>query len=71
MEEKEQKEKLDKMIEFLSKVENKEKTLDEILDDLVEKKVNNAQVLTEKLIQQEINQNILLLKSLQKYMSNH
>ena len=71
MEEKEQKETLDKMIEFLSKVENKEKTLDEILDDLVEKKVNNAQVLTEKLIQQEINQNILLLKSLQKYMSNH
>ncbi len=71
MEEKEQKETLDKMIEFLSKVENKEKTLDEILDDLVEKKVNNAQVLTEKLIQQEINQNILLLKSLQKYMSSH
>ena len=71
MEEKEQKETLDKMIEFLSNIENKEKTLDEILDDLVEKKVNNAQVLTEKLIQQEINQNILLLKSLQKYMSNH
>ncbi len=71
MEEKEQKEAIDKMIDFLSKVENKEKTLDEILDDLVEKKVNNAQLLTEKLIQQEINQNIFLLKSIQNYMINH
>ena len=71
MEEKEQKEAIDKMIDFLSKVENKEKTLDEILNDLVEKKVNNAQLLTEKLIQQEINQNIFLLKSIQNYMINH
>ena len=69
MENKEQKESLDKMIEFLSQIENKDQTLQEVLDDLVTKKVNNAQILTEKLIQQEINQNILLLKSLQKYLN--
>ena len=69
MENQEQKESLDKMIEFLSQIENKDQTLDEVLDDLVAKKVNNAQILTEKLIQQEINQNILLLKSLQKYLN--
>ena len=69
MENQEQKESLDKMIEFLSQIENKDQTLDEVLDDLVTKKVNNAQILTEKLIQQEINQNMLLLKSLQKYLN--
>ena len=69
MENQEQKESLDKMIEFFSQIENKDQTLDEVLDDLVTKKVNNAQILTEKLIQQEINQNILLLKSLQKYLN--
>ena len=71
MENQEQKESLDKMIEFLSQIENKDQTLDEVLDDLVTKKVNNAQILTEKLIQQEINQNIFLLKSIQNYMINH
>ena len=69
MENQEQKESFDKMIEFLSQIENKDQTLDEVLDDLVTKKVNNAQILTEKLIQQEINQNMLLLKSLQKYLN--
>ena len=54
---------------ILSHIENKDQTLQEVLDDLVTKKVNNAQILTEKLIQQEINQNILLLKSLQKYLN--
>ena len=38
------------MIEFLSQIENKDQTLQEVLDDLVTKKVNNAQILTEKLI---------------------
>ena len=69
MENKEKQESLDKMIEFLSQIENKDQTFEEVLDDLVTKKVNNAQILTEKLIQQEINQNIILLKNLQKYLN--
>ena len=69
MENKEKQESLDKMIEFLSQIENKDQTFEEVLDDLVAKKVNNAQILTEKLIQQEINQNIILLKNLQKYLN--
>ena len=70
MESKEQqKEALDKMIEFLSQIENKNQTIVDVINDLTEKKVNNAQILTEKLIQQEINQNILLLKNLKKYLN--
>ena len=70
MENKEQqKEALDKMIEFLSQIENKNQTIVDVINDLTEKKVNNAQILTEKLIQQEINQNILLLKNLKKYLN--
>ena len=69
MENKEQNESLDKMIDFLSQIENKDQTLVEVINDLVEKKVNNAEILTEKLIQQEINQNISLLKNLKKYFT--
>ena len=69
MENQEQNESLDKMIDFLSQIENKEQTLVEVINDLVEKKVNNAEILTEKLIQQEINQNISLLKNLKKYFT--
>ena len=70
MENKEQqKESLDKMIEFLSQIENKNQTIVDVINDLIEKKLNNAQILTEKLIQQEINQNILLLKNLKKYLN--
>ena len=70
MENKEQqKEALDKMIEFLSQIENKNQTIVDVINDWTEKKVNNAQILTEKLIQQEINQNILLLKNLKKYLN--
>ena len=70
MESKEQqKEALDKMIKFLSQIENKNQTIVDVINDLTEKKVNNAQILTEKLIQQEINQNILLLKNLKKYLN--
>ena len=69
MENKEQNESLDKMIEFLSQIENKEQTLTDVINDLVDKKIENAQVLTEKLIQQEIIQNITLLKNLRKYFN--
>lgn len=69
MENQEQNESLDKMIDFLSQIENKDQTLVEVINDLVEKKVNNAEILTEKLIQQEINQNISLLKNLKKYFT--
>ena len=69
MENQEQNESLDKMIEFLSQRENKEQTLTDVINDLVDKKIENAQVLTEKLIQQEIIQNITLLKNLRKYFN--
>ena len=69
MENQEQNESLDKMIEFLSQIENKEQTLTDVINDLVEKKIENAQVLIEKLIQQEIIQNITLLKNLRKYFN--
>ena len=69
MENHEQNESLEKMIDFLSNIENKDQTLVEVINDLVEKNVNNAEILTEKLIQQEINQNILLIKNLKKYFT--
>ena len=69
MDNQKQKESLDNMIEFLSKIENKDQTLVEFLNDFVEKKVSNAQIHTEKLIQQEIEQNILLLENLKKYFN--
>ena len=69
MENQEQNESLEKMIDFLSNIENKDQTLVEVINDLVEKNVNNAEILTEKLIQQEINQNILLIKNLKKYFT--
>ena len=69
MENQEQNESLEKMIDFLSHIENKDQTLVEVINDLVEKNVNNAEILTEKLIQQEINQNILLIKNLKKYFT--
>ena len=69
MENKEQNESLDKMIDFLSQIENKEQTLVEVLEDLIDKKINNAEMLTEKLIKQEINQNISLLNNLKKYFN--
>ena len=67
MENQEQNDSLEKMIDFLSQIENKNQTLVEVINDLVDKKLNNAEILTEKLIQQEINQNILLIKNLKKY----
>ncbi len=69
MDNKKQKESLDNMIEFLSQIENKDQTLVEFLNDFIEKKVSNAQIHTEKLIQQEIEQNILLLENLKKYFN--
>ena len=69
MENQEQNESLEKMIDFLSNIENKDQTLVEVINDLVEKNVNNAEILTEKLMQQEINQNILLIKNLKKYFT--
>ena len=69
MENQEQNESLEKMIDFLSNIENKDQTLVEVINELVEKNVNNAEILTEKLIQQEINQNILLIKNLKKYFT--
>ena len=69
MENQEQNESLEKMIDFLSNIENKDQTLVEVINDLVEKNVNNAEILTEKLIQQEINQNILLIKNKKKYFT--
>ena len=69
MENQEQNDSLEKMIDFLSQIENKNQTLVEVINDLVDKKLNNAEILTEKLIQQEINQNILLIKNLKKYFT--
>ena len=69
MENQEQNDSLEKMIDFLSQSENKNQTLVEVINDLVDKKLNNAEILTEKLIQQEINQNILLIKNLKKYFT--
>ena len=69
MENQEQNETLEKMIDFLSNIDNKNQTLVDVINDLVDKKVNNAKTLTEKLIQQEINQNILLIKNLKKYFT--
>jgi len=69
MENQEQNESLEKMIDFLSNIDNKNQTLVDVINDLVDKKVNNAKTLTEKLIQQEINQNILLIKNLKKYFT--
>ena len=69
MENQEQNDSLEKMIDYLSQIENKNQTLVEVINDLVDKKLNNAEILTEKLIQQEINQNILLIKNLKKYFT--
>ena len=49
------------MLNFLNKIENKEKTLDEFLNSIFNEKIIKAQILTEKLIQQEIKQNKSLL----------
>ena len=49
------------MLNFLNKIENKEKTLDEFLNSIFNEKIIKAQILTEELIQQEIKQNKNLL----------
>ncbi len=57
---------LDRIINYLNQIQNKDLTLMELFDDLANKKINNALIVTESLIQQEINQNIKLLKNFQK-----
>ena len=46
---------LDKIINYLNQIQNKDLTLMELFDDLANKKINNALIVTESLIQQEIN----------------
>ena len=57
---------LDRIINYLNQIQNKDLTLMELFDDLANKKINNALIVTESLIQQEINQNIKLLKNFHK-----
>ena len=57
---------LEELIYYLNQIQNKEQTLKELLDELVNKRINNAQMVTQNLIEQEINQNILFLMGLRK-----
>ena len=56
---------LDRIINYLNQIQNKDLTLMELFNDITNKKINNALIVTESLIQQEINQNIKLLKNFQ------
>ena len=57
---------LEELIYYLNQIQNKEQTLKELLDELINKRINNAQMVTQNLIEQEINQNILFLMGLRK-----
>ena len=58
---------LENMLNFLNKIENKEQTLNEFLDRIINEKTINNQILTEQLKQHEINLDktlLLLIKNI-------
>ena len=55
---------LDKVFAFFIGLEDKNKKLEEVVIDLIDKEIKNAEKITEKLIKQEIDQSITLLNSL-------
>ena len=64
---------LENIFNFLNRIENKEQTLDEYLDSIINEKTINNQILTEQLILQEIIQYktlLLLLKNKINYKTN-
>ena len=59
---------IDEMIEFFSMIENKEQTVGQVIENLIDNKIKNAEIETDKIIQKEISQNKELLKNLQNNM---
>ena len=55
---------LDKILTFFIGLEDKNKKLEEVVFDLIDKEIKNAEKITVKLIQQEIDQSIFLLNTL-------
>ena len=55
---------LDKVLDFFIGLEDKNKKLEEVVIDLIDKEIKNAEKITEKLIKQEIDQSISLLNTL-------
>ena len=55
---------LDKVLAFFNGFENKNKKLEELVINLIDKEIKNAEKITEKLIEQEIAQSISLLNTL-------
>ena len=53
-----------KVFAFFIGLEDKNKKLEEVVIDLIDKEIKNAEKITEKLIKQEIDQSITLLNSL-------
>ena len=58
--------KLDKILNYLNQLENKEITLAELIDELTNKKIEDAQNATQKSIQEEIEENKKLLMDLKE-----
>ena len=55
---------LNDIINFLAQIKNKDRTLKEVLDELIKSKIRNAEISTENLIKDEIQQCNLLLNKL-------
>ena len=55
---------LNDIINFLVQIKNKDRTLKEVLDELIKSKIRNAEISTENLIKDEIQQCTLLLNKL-------
>ena len=55
---------IDKVLAYFIRLEDKNKKLEEVVFDLIDKEIKNAEKITEKLIQQEINQSILIINTL-------
>ena len=55
---------LDKVLAFFIGLEDKNKKLEEVIFDLIDKEIKNAEKITEKLIEQEIARSISLLNTL-------
>ena len=55
---------IDKVLAYFIRLEDKNKKLEEVVFELIDKEIKNAEKITEKLIQQEINQSILIINTL-------
>ena len=55
---------IDKVLAYFIRLEDKNKKLEEVVFELIDKEIKNAEKITEKLIQQEINQSILIINAL-------